>query len=68
MNAKNYFCYPQSYMSLSQIKEFYFSLPPQKKEGFCLLIQKKGGKYHVSMFSFGLNPPSPIKRREAFKP
>lgn len=68
MNAKNYFCYPQSYMSLSQIKEFYFSLPQKKKKRFLSPYPKIGGKYHVSMFTFGLNPPSPIKRREAFKP
>lgn len=46
-----------------------FHCPKKKRiRVFFSLIQKKEGKYHVSMFYFGLNPPSPIKRREAFNP
>lgn len=59
----------QSYVCFLNKGVLCFIAQKEKKEkGFCFLIHKKEGKYHVSMFSFGLNPPSPIKEEKLLNP
>ena len=67
MNAKNYFCYPQSYMSLSQIKEFYVSLPKKKKDkGFFFPYPKKRRKVSCLNVHLWFESPFPYKKKRSF--